>query len=90
MIHSQSLKNSKPIVSETLVNKDQIVMQYCLDEVCKAIKKADENNESYAFVPFGERNFTKVTLQILALYGYRVEFHEDTDMIYTFINWNKL
>ena len=89
MIHSNSLKNAKPLVQE-LMNKDQIVMQYVLDKICEEIKKADEDGVSYIFINLKERNFTKVTLQILTLYGYRVEFNEDDELEYTYIRWNKL
>ena len=90
MIHSQTLKNAKPIFSKTLINTNQIVMQYLLDRICEEIKKADENEDSYIVIQLGERHFTKVTLQILALYGYKVEFYKDENLEATEIKWNKL
>lgn len=87
MIHANSLKNAKPLIQE-LMNQDQIVMQYCLDTICDEIKKANKNGDSYLFIRLSERHFTKVTLQILALYGYKVDFTLDPD--YTYIRWNKL
>ena len=93
MIHANSLKNAKPLI-QIKMNRDQIVHQYVLDEVCKEVKEADKRGESFIFLNLGERHFTKATTQILRLYGYRPDFHKDNcethPLEYTYICWNKL
>lgn len=93
MIHAQKLNNAKPIVKDVSikVSRDQTVNSYYLDLICEEVKKADSQGYSYAnIMGIRKKFFTNVTLQIIALYGYKVEFYSDSDYDMIYIKWNKL
>ena len=90
MIHAQTLNNAKLLISKLHIDPNQYVSTYILDEICEKVKKANENGNSSAVVRITKGCFSKATLQIIALYGYKLEFCDDPYNQGTYIYWNKL